>query len=585
MKRQDSLQAIRDKPEVSVLVIGGGVNGIGTFRDLALQGVDALLVERADFGSGASAASSHMLHGGLRYLENGEFRLVNEALHERDRLLANAPHYAKPLRTTIPIFRWFSGLLNAPLKFAGLLDRPGERGALAVKFGLTFYDFLIRKRRVMPAHAFRLRGAALQQYPALNPEIVCAATYYDAWMPYPERICVEMVLDAEASKAKCRALNYVGAVHGEGDTVTLRDELTGEAFSVKPKVVVNAAGPWIDFVNEELGQGHNRFIGGTKGSHLILDHPALLEATRGSEFYFENDDGRLALILPFFDRVMIGTTDTRIDNPDEAVTTDAEVDYLLAMVNKVFPTVRLERSHIVFTFSGVRPLPYSEGRQTGQISRDHSIRTIAPTADRHFPIHSLIGGKWTTFRAFAEQISDVVLSDLGLCRRVSTAEVPIGGGRAYPRGDLARDKWLRELESDCGLPLERLRQLFERYGTRAAAIAGHIGCGCDRPLAHHTSYSRRELEFILREEKVERLDDLPLRRSLIAMRGGSTRELLRELAEIAAETLGWSDARMQQEIARAEEILRRRHRVDLTSPGLAQADGRPARGHHEHAAV
>lgn len=585
MSRGKSLQAIKESPRVSVLIIGGGVNGIGTFRDLALQGVDALLVERGDFGSGTSAASSHMLHGGLRYLENGEFRLVNEALHERDRLLRNAPHYAKPLRTTIPIFRWFSGMLNAPLKFAGLLDRPGERGALAVKLGLTFYDFFIRKGRVMPAHAFRLRGAALREYPAMNPAIVCAATYYDAWMPYPERICMEMVLDAEASKANCRALNYVSAVHSEGDTVMLRDELTGETFSVKPRVVVNAAGPWIDFVNEELGQGHNRFIGGTKGSHLIMDHPALLEAVRGSEFYFENNDGRLVLILPFFDRVMIGTTDTRIDNPDEAVTTDAEVDYLLAMVNKVFPSVRLERSHIVFTFSGVRPLPYSEGDQTGQISRDHSIRTIARNSGRPYPIHSLIGGKWTTFRAFSEQISDLALSDLDFPRRICTAELPIGGGRAYPHGDIAREKWLRELASDCGLPMERLRQLFERYGTRAAAVAGHIVCGDDLPLAQHPRYSKREVEFILREEKVERLDDLLLRRSLIAMLGGSTRELLRELAEIAAETLGWSDARMNQEMARVEEILRRRHRVDLSSPGLAQADRRPARSHHEHASV
>ena len=192
MNRQETLQAIRDNPEVSVLIIGGGVNGIGTFRDLALNGVDALLVERGDFGSGASAGSSHMLHGGIRYLENGEFRLVNEALHERDRMLQNAPHYAKPLRTTIPIFRWFSGLRNAPLKFLSLLDRPGERGALVIKIGLTLYDFLVRSQRVMPRHEFRLRSAALREYPQLNPAIVCAASYYDAWMPTPERICLEM---------------------------------------------------------------------------------------------------------------------------------------------------------------------------------------------------------------------------------------------------------------------------------------------------------------------------------------------------------------------------------------------------------
>ena len=365
MTRQATLQAIREYPDVSVLIIGGGVNGIGTFRDLALQGVDALLVERGDFGSGASAASSHMLHGGLRYLENGEFRLVNEALHERNRLLRNAPHYAKPLRTTIPIFRWFSGLLNAPLKFAGLLDRPGERGALVVKLGLTCYDFLVRSNRAMPAHEFRLRGNALRQYPQLNPAIVCAATYYDAWMPCPERICLEMILDAEAEDDACQALNYVSAVSAEADSVQLRDELTGEALSVRPKVVVNAAGPWIDLVNDGLGQGQRRFIGGTKGSHLVLDHPELLEAARGSEFYFENDDGRLVLILPFFDRVMIGTTDIRIDDPDAAMISEEEIDYLLAMVSKVFPALKADRSQIVFAFAGVRPLPYSEGRPNG----------------------------------------------------------------------------------------------------------------------------------------------------------------------------------------------------------------------------
>ena len=406
-------------------------------------------------------------------------------------------------------------------------------------------------------------GAALREYPALNPAIACAATYYDAWMPYPERICLEMVLDAEASNPACRALNYVSAVAGDGAGVLLRDELTGEQLRVAPKVIVNAAGPWIDWVNDGLEHGCERLIGGTKGSHLILDQPALLEATRGSEFYFENDDGRLVLILPFFDRVMIGTTDIRIDDPDDAVATDAEIDYLLAMVNKVFPAIKLERSQIVFTFAGVRPLPYSEGGRTGQISRDHSIRTLAPTVERRYPIHSLIGGKWTTFRAFAEQTTDLVLGDLGMPRRASTANMPIGGGRDYPRGDEAREQWLRELRSETDVPLERLRQLFERYGTRAAPIARYVCCGDDRPLAHHPRYSRRELEYILREEKVERLDDLLLRRTLIGMLGGLTRALLHELAEIAAAALGWSAARQAAEIARAEAILRARHRVEL----------------------
>ena len=563
MKRGASLQFLRENPEVSVLIIGGGVNGIGVFRDLALQGVDALLVERGDFCSGTSAGSSHMLHGGIRYLENGEFRLVNEALHERDRMLRNAPHYAKPLRTTIPIFRWYSGLLNAPLKFFNLLDRPGERGALVIKLGLTLYDWLLRGQALMPKHEFRLRAAALRQYPQLNPGIVCAASYYDAWMPYPERICIEMLLDAEASLAKCRAINYVSAVAGDAHSVTLRDELAGESFRVRPKVVINAAGPWIDFVNRRMGRDARRYIRGTKGSHLVLDHPELLAAAGDSEIFFENDDGRIVLILPYLGRVMIGTTDIRIDDPDDAVIRDEEIDYILGMVGKVFPAIPVDRSQIVFSFSAVRPLPYSEGGATGQISRDHSIKTIRADDTCTYPIHSLVGGKWTTFRAFSEQATDRVLSDLGLPRRASTKNMAIGGGRAYPRSAAARERWLRGLQQRSELPMDRLRELFERYGTRADEIALHISAGDDRALANQPGYSRREIAFILRHEKVARLEDLVLRRAPFAMLGDLTRPLLAELADVCAEILGWSEGEIEREVQHTRELLRRKHLVNL----------------------
>ena len=135
MNRQEIIQKYKETPKVSVLIVGAGVNGIGTFRDLAFQGVDVLLVDRGDFCSGASAASSHMVHGGIRYLENGEFRLVREAVQERNWLIQNAPHHVSPLPTVIPIFKWFSGLLNAPLKFLGLLSKPSERGAIVIKIG------------------------------------------------------------------------------------------------------------------------------------------------------------------------------------------------------------------------------------------------------------------------------------------------------------------------------------------------------------------------------------------------------------------------------------------------------------------
>lgn len=563
MNRQDTLQAIKDKPDVSVLIIGAGVNGIGTFRDLALQGIDVLIVDKADFGSGASAGSSHMLHGGIRYLENGEFRLVREALHERNRMLQNAPHYSKPLRTTIPIFEWFSGILNAPLKFLDLLNRPGERGAIVIKAGLTMYDWFVRNNRSMPTHEFRMKDAALKEYPKMNADIVCAATYYDAWMPYPERICMEMILDAEAANPNCHALNYMGAVDGDNESVTLEDDLTGERYTVKPKVVINAAGPWIDFVNQHMGRDKQRFIGGTKGSHLVLDHPELHDACNGSEIFFENDDGRIVLIFPYLGRVMVGTTDIRIDNPDDAVCTDDEIDYILGMIDKVFPSIKVDQSHIVFTFSGVRPLPYSDANSTGQISRDHSIKTIDASGGLQYPIHSLVGGKWTTFRAFSEHTADVVLKDLKQKRKSSTKNIAIGGGRGYPKSDDAIENWLQKLQYTSELPIERLGELFDRYGTRAEEIADYIAQANDQPLEHHPTYSQREVEFLVTEEKLTHLDDLVLRRSIIAMLGYLTPDLLKELADVTGNTLGWSDERKQTEMERVVKVLQAKHKVDI----------------------
>src|SRR5512142_674549 len=187
MNRNDILASLKQDPNVTVVIVGAGINGIGTFRDLALNGVSVLLVERGDFCSGASAASSHMAHGGIRYLENGEFRLVHEAVQERNRLIQNAPHVVKALPTTIPIFKFWSGLLNAPLKFLNLLDRPAERGALVIKLGLLFYDAFTKGQGTVPRHKFEGRRESLAKYPALNPAIQYTATYYDGKILSPER--------------------------------------------------------------------------------------------------------------------------------------------------------------------------------------------------------------------------------------------------------------------------------------------------------------------------------------------------------------------------------------------------------------
>ena len=324
MKREWSLQALRERPDVDVLIIGAGVNGIAVFRELALQGLRVLLVDKGDFCSGTSAASSHMMHGGLRYLENGEFRLVREALLERNRLLRNAPHHVKPLPTTMPLFRRFSGLLNAPLNFLGLARRPSARGALVVRIGLLAYDWFTRVGRALPTHRFEGRAEARRRRPALNPDILCTATWYDAWLASPERLCIELVGDGVAAHEEAFALNYVSAQAGQGATVTLRDEETGEELEVRPRLVVNAGGPWIDGVNRRLGTP-TRWIGGTKGAHLVLAHDALHAACAGHELFFETPDGRIVLFFPLEERVLLGTTDIPADDPDSVAVSEEEI--------------------------------------------------------------------------------------------------------------------------------------------------------------------------------------------------------------------------------------------------------------------
>jgi len=563
MERSEILFALKEKPDLDVLIVGAGVNGIATFRDLALNSVNVLLIDRADFASGATAASSHMAHGGIRYLENGEFRLVREAVQERNRMIENAPHIVRPLPTTIPIFKIFSGLLNAPLKFFNLLNRPSERGAFVIKIGLIFYDAFTRRQKTVQPHQFISRNKALHRWKRLSPSIRYAATYFDGAITEPERLAVEMLLDAEAVHPNAHALNYISLVGGKSNIATLRDELTGESFDLRPRLLINAAGPWIDETNATLGL-KARFISGTKGSHVVLSNPELRAEIGNHEFFFENDDGRIVLIFPLYDKVLVGTSDLPIENPDEARCTEEEVDYFLEMIGNVFPDIPVRREQIVYRFSGVRPLEYSNSKTTGQISRDHSIKILSGVwTGQSYPIYSLVGGKWTSFRAFAEQVTDKSLAFLGMTRKISTRSLAIGGGRNYEGSIEIRKQYLEGISAWTNLSLERLEELYQRYGTRVEEIALFISKGDEVSLKSLAGFSRREIIFLAKREKIIHLDDLILRRTHIAKLGLLTRPLLEELAAILAEALDWDGKQKNAEIARTIDLLASKHGVVL----------------------
>ena len=561
MKRSEIIASLKEMPDLDVLIVGAGVNGIATFRDLAINNVRVLIVDRADFVSGASSASSHMAHGGIRYLENGEFGLVREAVRERNRMLENAPHIVRPLPTTIPIFRTFSGLLNAPFKFFNLLDRPAERGALVIKIGLIFYDAFTRKQKTVPRHRFEAQKKARRLFPALNRNVRFIATYYDGAILEPERLATEMLLDTEADQPNARALNYVSIAGGKQNFVTLKDELTGETFDVRPRLLINAAGPWIDTANQTLGLS-TRFIGGTKGSHLVIHNPELRAAIGKNEFFFENSDGRIVLIYPLHDKVLVGTSDLPIENPDDARCTPKEINYFLDMVKIVFPEIDVKKEEIVFQFSGVRPLEFSGAKTTGQISRDHTIQVLSGDwMGQDYPIYSLVGGKWTSFRAFAEEVTDKALAYLSFSRTRDTKELAIGGGRNYERRQTERSKQLDGITAWTDIKTERLEALYERYGTRVEEIAMFISQGKDAPLQTLPEYSEREIGFLVTHEKVIHLDDLILRRTHTAKLGMLTHPALKELNEITASYLGWDLAQKATEIQRALQILEDKHGV------------------------
>ena len=287
-------------------------------------------------------------------------------------------------------------------------------------------------------------------------------------------------MDGQAANPEARAINYVAVAGSTKGRVSLIDQVSGDTLVVEPRVVINAAGPWIDRVNQSVGL-NKTYIGGTKGSHLILDNPELVRQIDGHMIYFGTSDGRICLVYPFYGHALIGSTDIPASDPDNVGCSDAEAEYMLGMVGEVFPGLALGLDQIIYRYAGIRPLPAAEFDDPGDITRDHSIsRDALPASD--VPILSLIGGKWTTFRAFAAEATDAALETLGRVRRTSTEHAPIGGGREFPVSEEARRQWIARNVQAHHVSPERAAILLDRYGARAEAILADYADRIDTPL-------------------------------------------------------------------------------------------------------
>ena len=543
-QRDNNFAKTRSTGTLDAIVVGGGINGIGVFRELALHGLSVLLVERNDFCSGCSAAPSRMIHGGLRYLENGEFGLVRESLRERDALLLNAPHMVRPLPTTIPINSVLSGTLNAVVGFLGGKSRPAQRGVFPVKMGLLLYDWVTRRRRLTPRHVLRNAAETARQWPRLTRELLYSATYHDAWISHPERLGVELILDAQRDAPGAIALNYA-EIERDGAAFSVRDRLTDERISVETRLVINASGAWLDETNSRLAGPElpkEPFVSGTKGSHLIIDNPALFEALNGHMIFYENSDGRICIVFPYLGNVLAGSTDIRMSEVTRVRCETEERDYILNSLRLVFPEIRVAAADVVFSFSGIRPLPKSDHDFTGRISRGHFVERIDGTP----PQLCMVGGKWTTFRAFAEETADAALKELRRPRTKNTLSLPIGGGANFPSEPAT---YIHKIAVEYGVSPERAAHLVDTYGTRAESVADFCrSYPGDAPLDDRTCATTGEIAFLIRHEFATSLGDLVLRRTALAIAGRVSARHIARIADTAAAELGWDSGRREREI-------------------------------------
>ena len=544
--RKQKLAKIADNGAFDVIVVGGGINGIGVFRELSLQGLRVFLVERNDFCSGCSAAPSRMIHGGLRYLENGEFRLVRESLQERDALLRNAPHMVRSLPTTVPIRSVFSGMFNGLANFLHLPTKPAERGAITIKIGLMLYDWVTRHRRMLPKHDFHGPKNTLGQWPQLRKDTRFTATYYDAWISHPERLGLELLDDSEAANPESIALNYASLTSDDRGNLILGDKETSANLSVTTKTIVNATGAWVDATAAQMPGGYDGaspMVEGTKGSHLVIDNSELREALGGHMIYYENSDGRVCILFPYLSNVLVGATDIRVNAPGRTRCEEEETSYILQSLASVFPDINVSSSQIIFSYSGIRPLPKSDQNFTGRISRGHFVKKL----DGPIPQFCMVGGKWTTFRAFGQQTTDDVLQELGKPRIHSTLNIPIGGGRGYPE-DV--ENWLSATCAKFGISVNRARHMLDHYGSNAETILK--ACNefpDDSVLATNCPYSVAEITYLIKSERAVHLADIILRRTALAITGQISSEIISQVATIAAKCLGWDAARQEQETA------------------------------------
>jgi glycerol-3-phosphate dehydrogenase len=521
---------------VDVAVIGAGINGLAIAREAARRGRSVLLIDQDDLGARTSAIATRLIHGGLKYLERLEVHLVHESIRERNILLRHAPHLVHHYPMLIP--------------FSKGASRPGW----LLSCGLLLHDVL-SFGKPLPWSRIVFGARLRRDYPSLVAGgLRWGGLFHDANVPLTERLCVELAIDAQAHGATVLTHARVESLVRSGGRITglsYRDRIDGELKQVDAGVVVNVAGPWVDEVLDLAGR-HDRQMGPTKGSHLVVDEFPGAPAT--CIFFESPDDTRPMFVLPWAGKYMIGTTDLPYDGSiDEVVIDDDEVDYLLRAVNGLIPAAGLTPDDVLWSYSGVRPLPYvADLDDPSKVSRDHEI--IVHDGDRSGLV-TIIGGKFTTHRALGELVAKRLERALGARPGPSPtrdADLPGAPGRDWAA-------FRADAIAASALPPATAARLVDTYGRRATEVEALVAA--EPELAEiidpDTGAIAAEAVHAVRNEGAFTLEDVILRRMVVGLNRDVGLAAAPAIAAVLVAHAGWSRAYADAQLDRYRHAVRR----------------------------
>lgn len=515
-----------------LIVVGGGITGAGAARDAALRGLSVLLLEKGDFSSGVSSKSTRLIHGGLRYLANFELDLVAESLRERAVIRRLVPYLVHPIPIVIPVYRG------------------DAHGRAAISIGIHLYELLSREKDIPHYFTCGAEKALLMEPRLAREGLKGCAVFYDHQITMPERLVIENIISAKHNGAVVKNYTRVEKIEERNGfvVVSARGMRSAETSEFRARVLLNAAGPWVDMVRRSGGIDARTIIHPTKGVHLVL--PKLSEQA----LFVSSRDGRMFFIIPLESYSLIGTTDTKYDGDLDEVHADTpDIDYLLRESRRILPGLLLGQDAILYTYAGVRPLAFS-GERESSISRKHLVIKEGMNGR----LITIAGGKLTTYRNMAEDAVDAVCKLLGCKKRCITDTALLPGSLPVSYDEYLKDA-VASLSSKYNAEADTVMHLIRFYGSRAEEVLeiAHIDPRLMKRISPESRDIYAQVVYSVREEAAQTLADVILRRLSIGITASRGLPYARDIASVLAKELGWHEEELSLNLKEFETLVQK----------------------------